>query len=595
MLTLFETYKLILESKKTEEQSLNILSKANISDSNQILEDLKSIDKSDNQKNLPFMATIVTWNPNDSNIINNMDSIFQKYEELLKNNNIKPMQLIQNIITIGDNKFNDFLKLAEYIDATHTDYSYVQKRKNEIYQVYENEDVPLLSSNGIDVYDGNEVGKCIKYTQGLLTGRKYTFCIGQPSNTMYQSYRDSKDSTFYFVVDRNKFKTNSDGSVNLDDPLHIVVYDVTRNGVELTDADNRTGNISEYGKDVQGYISYLKSNGIDVDTLTNKPKTPEEEAEQRLLGIQKDSLEWFMELSYEMKSKYIGRGHKLTDEQFDVIFPIRELVNQYVNIGIAIPYNQYKKVAQAPSLLKSYLRARNTATQNGDKLEYYEMNDEQLEELKAIRFESKNLTEFPNFILKANNITELNLIYNKITEIPESIENLQNLTHLYLTENKLETLSESFGNLQNLKYLYLSLNPFKSLPESFGNLQNLIHLSLRDCGLTSLPESLGNLQNLKRLELNDNQLKTLPNSIRYLENLQMLYLKNNQLTTLPNRIGDLDNLEWIDLSGNYLTSLPESIKYLQRLKSLDLRGNSLSPEYLSKLQNEILPNCRIIY
>ncbi len=381
MKSLIEIYNLVLESKKTEEQSLNILNKVNVPDANKILEDLKSIDKSDNQKNLPFMATIVTWNLNDSNIINNMNSIFEKYNELLKNNNIKPMLLTQNKITIGNDTFNNFLKLAEHIDGIHTDFSYIQKRKKESFIVYENEDTPLFSSNGIDVYDGTEVGKCIKYTQGRLTGKKYSFCIGQPMNTIYQSYRDKKVSTFYFIVDRNRFKTNSDGSVNLDDPLHIVVFDMTKNGIQLTDADNKTGNIAKYGTNVQRYVSYLKSKGIPVDKLVNKPKTPEEEKEDKLLGKSNKSLEWFIKLPYEMKSKYIGRGNELTDKQFDIIFKDKYLLNQYVNIGSALPEYQFKKLFYNLPALKSYIRTRQIAVKNGSSYEFYEQNltDEQFD------------------------------------------------------------------------------------------------------------------------------------------------------------------------------------------------------------------------
>jgi hypothetical protein len=136
---------------------------------------------------------------------------------------------------------------------------------------------------------------------------------------MYKSYRDSKISTFYFIIDKNHFSTNDDGSVNLDDPLHIVVFDNTTNGVELTDADNSTGTISEYGSDVDGYIDYLKSKGVPVEKMMNKPKDDKERYEDELLGNQNNSLEWFMKLPIEYKSAYIGRGHRLTNDQFDYL------------------------------------------------------------------------------------------------------------------------------------------------------------------------------------------------------------------------------------------------------------------------------------
>jgi hypothetical protein len=87
----------------------------------------------------------------------------------------------------------------------------------------------------------------------------------------------------------------------------------------LTDENNTTGNIAEFGKDVAAYQKYLSSKGINVNELKNNPKTPKEKQEQELLGNQNLSLEWFKKLSFEYKSKYIGRGHLLSDEQFNYL------------------------------------------------------------------------------------------------------------------------------------------------------------------------------------------------------------------------------------------------------------------------------------
>ena len=136
---------------------------------------------------------------------------------------------------------------------------------------------------------------------------------------MYKSYRDSKDSSFYFIIDKNHFKVTADGQVDLSDPLHIVVLDNTKYGIELTDADNTTGNISQYGRDADAYVRYLKSRGVPVELLVNKAKTPEEEYEEELLGKPNNDLNWFAQLPIEYKSAYIGRGHKLTNDQFDYL------------------------------------------------------------------------------------------------------------------------------------------------------------------------------------------------------------------------------------------------------------------------------------
>ena len=203
----------------------------------------------------------------------------------------------------------------------------------------ETNEKPLFDQNGIKIYDGNDVGKCIKYTTGGLTGQHYGFCIGQPANTMWQSYRDTKTSTFHYVVDENR---------DLSDPLHIVVVDATQHGIELTDANNSTNNIAEYGNDTNAYLKYLGSKGVPVEQIfQNKLKTPEEEAETAKLGSRNTDLQWLKDLSFQEKSKYIGRGHLLNDEQFNYLWNFKNdkggfhLLKQYVSTGQAIPEEQF--------------------------------------------------------------------------------------------------------------------------------------------------------------------------------------------------------------------------------------------------------------
>ena len=306
---------ILLESKATEAQAINILKKSGIESPENILSNLIKIDKSKNQVNLPAMAYLISKGNAE---INDLESVFNEYIELVNKKRVKPLQTTKKGLVIGNKVFTDFIRFAEFIHGETSKHSEKPKSAS-VEDEFEAEDKPIWSGNNIDIYDGNDVGKCIKYTGGQLTGRSYGFCIGQPGNTMFQSYRDSKISTFYFIVDRNKFKKEENGGVNLDDPLHVVVLDNTKYGVELTDANNTTGNIAEFGSDSEGYLNYLKSKGVPVDKLVNKPKTPEEEEEQKVLGRPHGDLEWFKKLSYDYKSKYIGRGHILTDAQFDYL------------------------------------------------------------------------------------------------------------------------------------------------------------------------------------------------------------------------------------------------------------------------------------
>lgn len=309
---LFEIYNGILESKKTEIEGVNILNRYGVENGEGIIGQMAKMDKSNNQKNIPIMAYLYGIGNTD---IESIASIVNKYNDLDVKNRIKPIQATKNGLVIGDKSFKDFKSFSDFIDGEYNKYG--EKSKGD----FKAEKKPLWSGNGIDIYAGENVGKCINYTQGGLTGKAYGFCIGQPGNTMYKSYRDDKTSTFYFIVDKNHFGTNSDGSVNLDDPLHIVVFDNTANGVELTDASNASPatNIAEYGSNVDGYIDYLESKGVPVEKMMNKPKDDQERYEDELLGSQNDSLEWFMKLPIEYKSAYIGRGHRLTNDQFDYL------------------------------------------------------------------------------------------------------------------------------------------------------------------------------------------------------------------------------------------------------------------------------------
>ena len=365
---LIKSYSQLFESKATEAQALKILNNSGIPDAEPLVMKMAAGDSSQNQKNLPITAFIFAnmGSPNLESII----EVVNDYEDLLVKKRITPIKIEANSLKIGDLSFNDFLKFSEYIHGEKS--KYAPKRSSSVESDFQAEDKPIWSGNGIDIYSGDGVGKCIKYTQGGLTGRSYSFCIGQYGNKMYQTYRDKGVSTFFYIIDKNRFKQNPDGSVNLDDPLHIVVFDAKGQGtVELTDANNTTGSISEYGSDTKGYIEYLQSKDVPVDKLlVNRPKTKEEEEEDDLLSETNPDLQWFVRLPFKYKSSYIGRGHGLTDEQFDYLPKDGELQAQYVNTGLGIPEYQYRKLSN--NLKKSYLRKiEQSIEQDPSNVEYY--------------------------------------------------------------------------------------------------------------------------------------------------------------------------------------------------------------------------------
>jgi hypothetical protein len=310
---------IIIESKKTEGLGMNLLRKNGIEDSESIIKQFAQGDKSLNQKNIPFMSLIYLSYKDIDSII----SVFNEYNELEEKKRIKPLQFSKGSLSIDGNQINGFTDFANIVHTTQS--RYATSEKGLSYDM-DDEDViamdkPIWSGNGIDIYDANDVDKCIKYRNGGLTGKSYSFCIGAyGSSNLYQSYRDNTGSSFYFIVDKNKIKTNNDGSINLDNPLHMIVYDVQNNKkIVLTDANNTTGYISEFGGDTSKYIEYLMSLDVPVEKMVNRPKTEEEEKEDKLLRRPNNNLQWFINLSPDYKSKYIGRGHPLTNDQFDYL------------------------------------------------------------------------------------------------------------------------------------------------------------------------------------------------------------------------------------------------------------------------------------
>lgn len=343
-----ERANLLYESKATQLEGSMILRKGGVEESkiNKLMAEFSDMDETNNQVLIPVIATAYL----EYKDINSLAKLFMGVAELIKKNELGKVFAKDGKYYANDKHFNNFIQFSEYIHGLESiahGYSYRKTGLETAINVDTSANA-IADSNGIKVYDGNEVGRCIKYTMGGLTGHKYGFCIGQPNNSMWQSYRDTKTSTFYYVVDGNR---------PFEDPLHIVVVDNTRYGIELTDANNTTGTISEYDKDVNGYMNYLKGKGIDVDIFKNKEKTPEEEKEQEILKETNPSLEWFTSLGdspeqrFDYQSKYIGRGHLLSDEQFNYLWVYRKkkgaffLLTQYVDTGQAIPESQLKTIA----------------------------------------------------------------------------------------------------------------------------------------------------------------------------------------------------------------------------------------------------------
>jgi len=376
----------IYESKQTEDRARAILKE--LPNRENLISEFRQGDKSNNGKNIPLMAYLYTIqvDKNTEQII----ELVNQYNELLCKNQIPSAEITKWGIKIGEQVFNDYLEFREHI------YNSTQARTKDLKmsQNLEPKAKPIWSGNGIDIYEGNNKSKCIIYTQGgLVTGKSYEFCIGKLGymNT-YKAYRDNSVSTFYFIVDKNKLKMNDKGELDDSDPLHMVVFNMTKSEPELTDASNHTGRIAQYGIDHQKYIEYLKTKGVPVDELlVNRPKTDQEKYEDELLGERNPDLEWFINLdkpenpnwrkpkleqgdpekSY-YKFCYIGRNHILSSEQFNYLvkYKFDWLLKKYVDTGVLLPVYQVDNLTK--ELKDTYIRKRLIAV---EQIEYGPLKD----------------------------------------------------------------------------------------------------------------------------------------------------------------------------------------------------------------------------
>jgi leucine-rich repeat protein SHOC2 len=83
--------------------------------------------------------------------------------------------------------------------------------------------------------------------------------------------------------------------------------------------------------------------------------------------------------------------------------------------------------------------------------------------VSTLYFSSRNLTSFPESLVKLTHLSELHLENNQLTTLPDSITKLANLSELHLENNQLTTLPDSITKLANLNQLYLNGNPLKDL------------------------------------------------------------------------------------------------------------------------------------
>lgn len=173
----------------------------------------------------------------------------------------------------------------------------------------------IYNKNGIEIYRGDDVHKCISYnpTNPETKMKKYGWCVSQPGNTMYDNYRFKENApTFYFVFDRNKSSSRDDNKYKFEFPWHAFVIQVNADGetYTVTGADNRGDERANNWESISNIVS--SDTWDKIKGLKNyfKPiKLSTTERARKLASGKNLSVDEFKELSQDDKITYvIGKG-----------------------------------------------------------------------------------------------------------------------------------------------------------------------------------------------------------------------------------------------------------------------------------------------
>ena len=376
----------------------------------------------------------------------------------LDKNNLLPARIEprKDGVFFGDTLYEDFLEFQEIVDGLYGEYKFRQKTKEQK-KLRENE-IEFVPGK-ISVYPCNSVNDTIKYGVGT------SWCISQPGNGMYDSYRNQNESTFYYVQDNTR---------QSDDPLSRVMVDMQANDVvKLTDINNTTGTIAEFGRDWKKYFEYLEKNGVDISQFVNKPLTQEEIEENKLIGRKIDDLDQFKELPLEYKFKYIGRGHLLTTEQLRSIINLQSvhsnevkniLINAYLNTGKCLPVIQkFILFEDNQGWRTTYIRRREIAM---DQIRKHLLDDDEAIEDYAREFQDAELLNERR--LYENPLKSTNIVVDNMEDINILLNKGVSLNQFNWEEiSKIRNLPEDFIREFQDKVDWLRISAFQNLSEDF--------------------------------------------------------------------------------------------------------------------------------
>ncbi|XP_010487869.1 PREDICTED: uncharacterized protein At4g06744-like [Camelina sativa] len=187
--------------------------------------------------------------------------------------------------------------------------------------------------------------------------------------------------------------------------------------------------------------------------------------------------------------------------------------------------------------------------------------------------------EFPSSVLKATNLTFLDLRFNSFSgSVPPQVFNLD-LDVLFINDNNLaQRLPENLGSITAL-YLTFANNRFRGpIPASIGDIKSLQEVLFLNNKLTGcLPYQIGNLNRATVFDVESNELTgPIPYSFGCLNKMEQLNLARNKFYgTIPEILCELSSLKNLSLSSNYFTQVGPKCRTLIKRKILDVGMNCI--------------------
>jgi hypothetical protein len=267
----------------------------------------------------------------------------------------------------------------------------------------------LYDSEGIEIWKGDDVHKCVSYNpiNPETKKKKYGWCVTQIGNTNYDYYRfGNKVPTFYFVFNRNK--TAAPLHSPFKDPKHAIVIQITADEKTyiVTDANN-LGDRSTDNTQAKGWEGVKEL--VDAETweaIKNlkdyfKPiKLSATERARKMASGKNLSLDEFKELNTNDKILYVqGKAQKgeLTPDILSILpkikLPYQGRTTTLANIAIDSGQKfSYQSLKDYPALAARYAVFRFRHTNYGNDpipLPFIQYLDDKAKETYIEKFKDK--------------------------------------------------------------------------------------------------------------------------------------------------------------------------------------------------------------